>query len=118
MKRLLLITTLGLAMAGCQDLFSDSSFPEPVELEWIGDPDTRSYNMNCDKIAALGWAPQRTIPETVKQLWNLFESGELKHTPQMHTLQWYGELNRWHQIIREVAMYGGILDIDIAAVQK
>jgi hypothetical protein len=41
----------------------------------------------------------------------MFESGQVRDTPQARTLQWYQDLDRWHKIISQVEMYGGILDI-------
>jgi nucleoside-diphosphate-sugar epimerase len=88
------------------------SLPRPAELEWVGDPDERSYHIDCGKIESLGWQATRRIPETVRELWRMFESGQIEAAPQTHTLQWYRELEHWRQIIRRVEMYGGILDID------
>ncbi len=88
------------------------SVPRDVELEWVGDSDRRSYHIACGKIESLGWRAERGIPETIRQLWSMFEAGQIESTPRTHTLQWYRELAKWHKIIREVEMYGGILDID------
>lgn len=86
--------------------------PREVELDWIGDPDSRSYHIRCDKIEALGWKAQRGIADGVAELWKLCETGEIDDAPRSHTLRWYRDLDRWHKIIREIEMYGGILEID------
>ena len=39
------------------------------------------------------------------------ESGALDKTTKTITLDWYKELSRWHKIVREVEMYGGIVEI-------
>ena len=88
------------------------SIPKPVELEWIGDADQRSYHIDCRKVEQLGWRATRRIPETVRELWEKFEAGQIPDGPQTHTLKWYRELEHWRQIIDRVQMYGGILDID------
>ena len=44
-------------------------------------------------------------------MYQALESGKLQKTPQTITLDWYKELTRWHQIIREVEMYGGIVSL-------
>ena len=86
--------------------------PRRVELEWIGDPDNRSYHINCDRIEQLGWRAQRGIADGVTELWKLCEAGEIDDSPRSHTLRWYRDLDRWHRVIREIEMYGGILDIE------
>ncbi len=96
---------------GLADLVAEC-VPREVELEWVGDSDQRSYHIECGKIESLGWRAERRIPETIRQLWSMFESGQIESTPRTHTLQWYRELAKWHKIIHEVEMYGGILDID------
>ena len=94
------------------------SVPRPVELEWVGDADQRSYHIDCGKIESLGWTARRRVPETIRQLWDMFESGQVRDTPQTHTLQWYLDLDRWQKIIHQVEMYGGILDIAPDAEDK
>jgi nucleoside-diphosphate-sugar epimerase len=86
--------------------------PRPVEWEWIGDPDRRSYRIACDKIGRVGWTARRTVPEGVREIWAALQGGRVDAGPRTRTLEWYRELDRWHKIIREVEMYGGILDID------
>jgi len=94
------------------------SVPGKAELEWVGDPDQRSYHIDCGKIESLGWRATRRIPETVRELWRMFESGRIEAKPQTHTLQWYRELEHWRQIIHRVEMYGGILDIEADKKEK
>jgi hypothetical protein len=38
-------------------------------------------------------------------------SGKLDKTTETLTLNWYQELVKWHKIIKEVEMYGSIIDI-------
>ncbi|MBI1372731.1 MAG: NAD-dependent epimerase/dehydratase family protein [Phycisphaera sp.] len=82
-----------------------------VEIEWYGEPDDRSYRVNFDKVEALGWKAQRTAGDAVVEICRKLQSGGLDKTPKTITLQWYKELDRWHQIIRDVEMYGGILNL-------
>lgn len=46
-----------------------------------------------------------------KPIDRLKESGELEKNAQTITLGWYQDLIKWHQIIKNAELYGGILDI-------
>ena len=85
--------------------------PKDVEIEWYGDPDTRSYRVAFDKIEALGFRVERTAEDGVAEICEALEAGTVDKTIQTITLDWYRELARWHRIIREVEMYGGIVEI-------
>ncbi len=85
--------------------------PKPVQIEWYGDPDHRSYRVSFAKIERLGWKAKLRAEEGVKEVYEALEAGLTDRTPQTITLQWYRELARWHEIIKSVEMYGGIVDI-------
>ncbi len=85
--------------------------PKEVEIEWYGDPDQRSYRVAFDKIEALGYRTEKTAADGVAEICEALEAGTIDKTPQTITLEWYKELVRWHGIIREVEMYGGIVEI-------
>ena len=85
--------------------------PKDVEIEWYGDPDRRSYRVAFDKIEALGFRAEKTAEDGVAEICEALESGTVDRTIQTITLDWYRELARWHRIIREVEMYGGIVEI-------
>lgn len=85
--------------------------PRDVEVEWYGDPDERSYRVAFDKIEALGYRTEKTAADGVAEICEALEAGRIDKTTMTITLDWYKELARWHRIIREVEMYGGILDI-------
>ena len=85
--------------------------PKDVEIEWYGDPDRRSYRVAFDKIEALGYRAERTAEDGVAEICEALEAGTIDKTIQTITLDWYKELARWHRIIREVEMYGGIVEI-------
>ena len=85
--------------------------PKDVEIEWYGDPDTRSYRVAFDKIEALGYRTEWTAEDGVAEICEALEAGTVDKTIQTITLDWYRELARWHRIIREVEMYGGIVEI-------
>lgn len=84
-----------------------------VEIEWYGDPDHRSYRVNCDKVeSTLGWKAQYDAERGVSEIVDALERGEVKKTSRTITLDWYRDLVEWHRIIKSVEKYGGILDIN------
>jgi nucleoside-diphosphate-sugar epimerase len=85
--------------------------PKKIQVEWYGDPDKRSYQVSFDKIQALGFEAKFGAKEGAQEVYQALESGTLQKTPQTITLDWYKELTKWHQIIREVEMYEGIISI-------
>lgn len=85
--------------------------PRDVEIEWYGDPDPRSYRVAFDKIETLGYRTGKTPADGVAEICEALEAGTIDKTVQTITLEWYKELARWHRIIREVEMYGGIVEI-------
>lgn len=85
--------------------------PRDVEIEWYGDPDRRSYRVGFDKIESLGYRTEKTASDGVAEICDALEGGLVDKTIQTITLDWYKELTRWHGIIREVEMYGGIVEI-------
>ncbi len=97
------IGPLGEVVAGC--------IPKDIEIEWYGDPDRRSYRAAFDKIEALGYRTEKTAADGVAEICEALEAGTIDKTTQTITLDWYKELVRWHGIIREVEMYGGIVEI-------
>lgn len=97
------LAPLGDLVAGC--------VPRDVEIEWYGDPDLRSYRVAFDKIEALGYRTEKTAMDGVAEICEALDAGTLDKTTQTLTLEWYKELMRWHRIIRDTEMYGGIVEI-------
>ncbi len=87
------------------------TIPKPVEIEWYGDPDNRSYRVDFDKIEALGYKATLTAADGVKEIYQRIEQG-LKKDASTITLQWYKDLDEWNRRVKQVAMYGGMLDIE------
>jgi nucleoside-diphosphate-sugar epimerase len=87
------------------------SLPKEIQVEWYGDPDKRSYKVSFDKIQALGFEAKYGAKEGVMEVYQALESGKLQKTPQTITLDWYKELTKWHGIIRDLEMYGGIVSL-------
>jgi nucleoside-diphosphate-sugar epimerase len=82
-----------------------------VEIEWYGDPDHRSYRVAFNKIEALGYRAEKTAADGVAEICEALESGKVDRTTKTITLEWYQELTRWHRIIRETEMYGGMVEL-------
>ncbi|MGH9356732.1 MAG: NAD-dependent epimerase/dehydratase family protein, partial [Terriglobia bacterium] len=87
------------------------TLPKPVKIEWYGDPDHRSYRVSFDKLEALGFKCKYNARHGAMEVYEALESGKLNRSPRTSSLEWYKELEKWHRIIREAEMYGGILDI-------
>jgi nucleoside-diphosphate-sugar epimerase len=86
--------------------------PKPVTIAWYGAPDHRSYRVSFEKIEkALGWQGKWTAAQGALEIYNALAAGEVPSMDQTITLDWYSELIKWHKIIKDATLYGGILDI-------
>jgi nucleoside-diphosphate-sugar epimerase len=89
-----------------------AALPKPVTIEWYGEPDHRSYRVSFDKIEQkLGWKAKWTAAAGALEVYNALEAGQISQFEQTVTLGWYQELIKWHKIIKETELYGGMLDI-------
>ena len=86
--------------------------PARPEIQWYGDADHRSYRVDFSKIEGLGWKAELAAQDGVAEICSRLEDGTLTRDDTTITLDWYQELVRWHRIIKEVELGGGILDID------
>jgi nucleoside-diphosphate-sugar epimerase len=88
------------------------ALPKEVTIQWYGDPDHRSYRVSFDKIeSVLGWSAQWTAARGALEIYNELEAGHIPQMEQTITLTWYRDLIKWHKIIREAELYGGMFDI-------
>ncbi len=63
------------------------------DIEWYGDPDTRSYRVSFRKARdELGFEAKISIEEGVKEIIGKLRSGELVDLPEMHTVNAYKAL--------------------------
>jgi nucleoside-diphosphate-sugar epimerase len=88
-----------------------STVPRPVKIEWYGDADHRSYRVGFEKIEALGYRAELSAEDGVRDTCHALETGLIDRTAKTITLDWYKELVAWHERLRQVEMYGGILKI-------
>ena len=85
---------------------------EPVEIEWYGDTDHRSYQVCFDKIKnTLGWEPKWDAAKGSADILEKLISGELAKTTITITLDWYNALESWSQIVKQTEMHGGMVNI-------
>jgi nucleoside-diphosphate-sugar epimerase len=87
------------------------TLPKQIRVEWYGDPDHRSYRVSFDKIESLGYKARYGAEEGALEVFQALESGRTAKTAKTITLEWYKSLVEWHRVIKEVELYGGILDI-------
>ncbi|WP_419766219.1 MAG: NAD-dependent epimerase/dehydratase family protein [Arcobacter sp.] len=85
---------------------------EEIKIEWYGDIDYRSYSVDFTKIKTiLGWEPKWNASMGAKDIIDRLEDGTLEKNTDTITIDWYNDLIKWHKIIKNAEMYGGILDI-------
>lgn len=87
------------------------ALPIDVGIEWYGDPDHRSYQVDFSKIArVLGWKAKYSAADGALEIYEALAAGRLSKDDETITLKWYQELNKWHRIIKERELYGSMLD--------
>ncbi|MBB6635115.1 NAD-dependent epimerase/dehydratase family protein [Cohnella thailandensis] len=88
------------------------ALPIDVTISWYGDPDHRSYRVNFEKIEkTLNWKAKWTAADGALEIYDKLVTGGLVKNEQTITLGWYQELSKWHKIIKECEMYGGIISV-------
>lgn len=83
--------------------------PREVEIDWYGDPDTRSYRVAFDRIAALGYETTVSIEAGVLEIVGALDSKRLSRSLDTLTLDWYRALEEWHGRLAEVVIEGKII---------
>lgn len=87
------------------------ALPIDVGIEWYGDPDHRSYQVDFSKITrVLGWQARYSAADGALEIYEALASGKLVKDDETITLKWYQELDKWHRIIKDRELYGGMLD--------
>lgn len=88
------------------------ALPIDVTISWYGDPDHRSYRVNFEKIEkTLKWKAKWTAADGALEIYDALATGKLVKNEQTITLGWYQELAKWHKIIKECELYGGIIAV-------
>lgn len=82
-----------------------------IDIEWYGDPDIRSYQVDFSKMHRLGFQCEYTIERGVKEILGALKNGELLKDSTSITLQRYQELEHWNRVISSLKMHGGMLTL-------
>lgn len=88
-----------------------SSIHMPFRKNWVGEPDTRNYRVNFDKIRnTLGFKPRFTPKEGAKEIYNALSRGEISgKDPRTITVEWYKNLIKMQQVIKDIELNGFII---------
>ena len=82
-----------------------------VKIDWYGEADHRSYRISFNKVYSLGYEALYKAEDGVVDICEALETGKTDRTTRTITLDWYRELIAWHERIRNIEMYGGVLKI-------
>ncbi|MFD0671329.1 NAD-dependent epimerase/dehydratase family protein [Cohnella sp. GCM10027633] len=89
-----------------------SALPKEVSIDWYGDADHRSYRVCFDKInTLLNWEARWTAADGAREVYEALEQGRISNMEQSITLGWYKELMKWHKIIKDVELYGAVINL-------
>ena len=87
------------------------AYGQECKYEWYGDPDTRSYRVNFEKIARLlNYKTNYTIADGAREVWDALINNRLNpDDPKTITVKWYKYLLETQKLIREIEINGKIL---------
>lgn len=84
-----------------------TTLPIDVKIEWYGDPDNRSYQVDFEKVEkVLEWKATYTAADGARQIYERLDNHTLAKTPETMTLDWYKELSKRQSILNEHDVYG------------
>lgn len=82
----------------------------PFKKEWYGDPDSRSYKINFNKIySLLGYSTKWTVQQGAKEIYEALKKGKTTDSIQTKTVEWYKYLLESKQITDSIQINGKIL---------
>ena len=83
---------------------------EPIDIEWYGSPDKRSYRVNFDKIRnVLGFRPNYTPKDGAKEVYEALENGIVTDSLKTKTVEWYKYLLQTYSLLKEVLIKDTLL---------
>lgn len=83
---------------------------KPYKIEFFGDPDTRSYEVDFTKIRnVLGFKPKYTVRDAAKEIYDALEKGILRDDIRTITVKWYKHLLEAYELIKNVELNDRIL---------
>lgn len=93
-----------------------NSCPVSVSIDWYGDPDHRSYQVDFSKLEnVLGWTPKWRAGDGANQVFEALESGRIIRSEETITLDWYKKLVSWRQRIKSVEIEDKLFDLEECA---
>jgi len=81
----------------------------PYELNWYGDPDKRSYRINFDKLANLGYKSDHTPGDAAKEICDAIEKEEVPDGIQTRTVEWYKHLLSLENLLKKIMLKDTVL---------
>jgi nucleoside-diphosphate-sugar epimerase len=82
----------------------------PFEYEWYGDPDHRSYQVSFKKITeTLGYGTLYTPEDAASEIYNALQQGTLDDGPITKTVDWYRQLQYWHETLQNIVLNDTVL---------
>jgi len=83
---------------------------EPIDIEWYGSPDKRSYRVNFDKIRnVLGFKPDYTPKDGAKEVYEALENGIVTDSLKTKTVEWYKYLLQTYSLLKEMLIKDTLL---------
>ena len=83
---------------------------EPIDIEWYGSPDKRSYRVNFDKIRnVLGFKPDYTPKDGAKEVYEALENGIVTDSLKTRTVEWYKYLLQTYSLLKEMLIKDTLL---------
>ncbi len=80
------------------------------DLEFYGDKDTRSYQVDFSKIAnRLGFSVDYTVRDAAKEIYSALEEGIVKDDLRTITVKWYKHLLGLYSLLKDVELNGRLL---------
>jgi len=83
---------------------------EPYEIEFYGDPDRRSYEVDFSKIGnVLNYRTKFTVEDAAREIYDALRDGRVTDEPTTITVKWYKYLLKIHRLLKDIEKNGRIL---------
>ena len=77
----------------------------PFKKEWYGDPDSRSYKINFDKITnTIGYKTKFTVSDGAKETYTALKKGTVTDSIKTKTVEWYKYLIQSKQVMDSIVI--------------
>lgn len=83
---------------------------QPFQMEWYGDPDNRSYQVNFDKISnVLGYSTEMTFEDGSREIFEALRDQRVITDERTKTVVWYTTLINWKKRLDSIMDRGEVL---------